>query len=224
MFEALQTQTIQPVPHPIPTKIKGLLLDDSQFDRQRIRRLSRKSDLPIVLDEIDSIEALPATLSSEQYDVILLDYRLPVGSGIQALELIKKDPRNRHAAKIMITGAGEVATAVEAMREGCHDYRSKDTLDVSQLHTSMTNALTISRERYQLERATAHQREVIKVGLASALQDKEVQASVAQLVRSEFEEHRKITAHFDSPRMSSEMDALVVELLRAEEDDEFIFH
>lgn len=224
MFEALQPETVNPIPLPMPKKIKVLLMDDSEFDRQRIRRLSLQSELPIELEEVDGLQGFEKALAKNQFDVLLLDYRLPVGSGIQALDLINKDARHRHAAKIMITGANEVDVAVQAMQEGCHDYLNKDALDVPKLHKSMTKAIAVSREWFEQEQKTAHQREVIKMGLASALKDSSVQETVSQLIRSEFAQQVARTSHFQSAATSSEMDALIVELFHQDDDDEFVFH
>lgn len=224
MFGTVPMMPTTPVPIPAPKQIKVLLLDDSNFDRERIRRLSRKTDLPIVLDEVGNIEEMAQRVRSEKYDVILLDYRLPVGSGLEALNHIKDNPHNRHAAKIMITGAGEVETAVQAMQGGCHDYLNKDNLDVHILRESVTNAMAMSQKLYQDELTIAHQREVITSGLASALQDKAVQASVALLLRSELDSQQKKVSVFETPGSSRELDALFIELNGRDEDDEFVFH
>lgn len=225
MFEAVQTYAFQPIPLPVPKQIRALLLDDSQFDRQRIRRLSHKSDLPIVLEEVDSLQDMYQALRGGQFDVMLLDYRLPVGSGIDALSVINQDPRHRHAAKIMITGAGEVDVAVQAMQEGCHDYLNKDALDVPTLHKSLTQAIAVSRQN---QKAEQDHREVFRHGLTTALKDQSVQAALAQMVRSELSFQQSQTsamqARFSSPQERSALDAMIVEFLQPEDEDEFRFH
>ena len=72
-----------------------------------------------------------AKLGSEQFDVALLDIRLP---GVSGMELLKK-LRSEHpeVIAIMITAVRDVDTAVEAMKLGAADYIVKpfslDTVD-----------------------------------------------------------------------------------------------
>ena len=137
----VQQEMITSHPQAIAHPIRTLLLDDSNFDRARIRRLSGKTDLPIELDEVDSIADMERAIRAAAYDLILIDYRLPVGDGLTALEAIQHTPLNRGAGTIMITGNAEVDTAVSAMRSGCHDFLSKDAITVEMLRNAMTNAI-----------------------------------------------------------------------------------
>jgi len=61
--------------------------------------------------------------STQDFDVILLDVRLPDGDGLTLLERFRD--RLQDVEVIMITGYAEVATAVEAMKMGAYDYITK---------------------------------------------------------------------------------------------------
>ncbi len=67
----------------------------------------------------DAMEAV----EQDQYDLVLMDVRMPGVDGITALREIK----HQHPAQqvMMMTGAREVEPAVEAMRLGAEDYVMK---------------------------------------------------------------------------------------------------
>jgi len=139
--------------------INALLLDDSKFDRRRIRRLSRDMGVAIQIDEVASIAALQEALDADSYDVVLLDYRLTEGDGLQALELVRAHPRNARSPAIMVTGGDDPSIAVQALRSGFSDYLSKaqltaETLRVSVLAAIEKAGLAESAERQRAETVT----------------------------------------------------------------------
>jgi len=82
-------------------------------------------------------EAL-AKLEAEDFDVVLLDIRLPGMSGMEVLREIWLNHTN--AATIMITAVNDVDTAVEAMKLGASDYLVKP-FDMDRVETSIRTAL-----------------------------------------------------------------------------------
>lgn len=215
MLEAAQTPSPFPTQLPVPREIRALLLDDSNFDRARIRRLSDRTNLSIRLDEADSIAQLDAAVARENYDLILIDYRLPVGDGMQALQHVLENDLNRNAGKIMITGNSARETVVEAMRGGCHDFLAKEEMDVEALRNAMLNALAAAQHRHDMTLYEAQQKELIRQGLVEAMQDREVQGNVISIVRSQFPQGEGNRYH------AADMDAL---LAAFSDEDEFIFH
>ncbi len=79
-----------------------------------------------------------AKLATENFDVVLLDIRLPGMSGMEVLREIWLDHGN--TATIMITAVNDVATAVEAMKLGASDYIVKP-FDLDRVVTSIRTAL-----------------------------------------------------------------------------------
>lgn len=204
------------------TRIKALLLDDSMFDRARIRRMSRKTELTLDLTEVGDIAELRQAIAREVFDLVFIDYRLPQGDGLDVLEYIKNSPLNSDAATIMITGNGDMETAVMAMRNGCHDFLTKDEMTADQLHLAMVGAMRSATEQRDLVAQTKHQREVISLGLKDALMDQEVQSSVVALFREEVEQAiARQSTPFHPAQDHSEMDALLATL---GDNDEFTFH
>ena len=204
---------------PLPRDIRTLLLDDSNFDRARIRRLSHKTDLCIHMDEVESIAAMDDAVSRENYDLILIDYRLPIGDGMEALDHLFKSDLNKGAGKIMITGEGARQTAMQAIRNGYHGFLTKAEMDAEGLRDAIINAVTLARQQQQLILQASQQREFIREGLVAALQDSEVQSNVVSLVRENRTEHRsdQIRSRFEA----AEIDQLLAGL---DDEDEFVFH
>lgn len=221
MLHTSSTSSSMPHPLPAPRDIRALLLDDSSFDRARIRRLSQKTKLSIELDEVDSIEQLDRAVAKADYDLILIDYRLPVGDGMEALDLILRNDLNRDAGKIMITGDGARQTVVQAMRSGCHDFLTKEEMDVEALRGAILNALNAAHARQTSLLHLEEQKEVIRQGLVAAMQDSEVQGNVVSLVQSQLR-HLGITP--DQARSGMAVEDLEALLADAGDRDRFTFH
>ncbi len=103
---------------------KILLVDDSEHDCFAYSRALQPYDYE-TFTATSMAEGLILAMR-ELPDVILLDYNLPDGDGfafIQALELQNPDFR---PAVIMVTGFGDQAVAVQAMKSGAVDYLIKD--------------------------------------------------------------------------------------------------
>lgn len=205
-----------------PKIVQTLLLDDSTFDRARIRRMSRNTRMLIELTEVSDIAGMKEAVATRAFDLILIDYRLPQGDGLEVLAHIQQSELNADVATIMITGEGDMETAVTAMRNGCHDFLTKDMMTAEQLRQSMQGAMITAQEHRDLAAQTAHQREVIRQGLTAALMDSEVQGTVVALFKEQFAE--AIAA--SRPPVFAAQDHSDLEALLATlgEDDDFIFN
>ena len=206
---------------PEPRGIHALLLDDSQFDRRRIRRLgARIDDLPMWLDEVGTLGEMEEALSRRAYDVILVDYRLAEGTGVQALRRISAMAKHSGAARIMITGNEDVGTAVEAMRCGCHDFIAKDDMNAERLRAAMLNAMALARRNVALQDQLVLRREALCEGVKMALQDTEVQDSIGAILRRQLSGLPPALPGGTAQTQSAELDAFVAGLGAS---DEFIF-
>ena len=135
--------------------ISALILDDSKFDRRRIRRMSRDMGLPMLLDEVASITALRRILDEESFDLIFLDYLLGEGDGLQALTLVQTHPAHRHCPVIMLAGGDDPDVAVQALRRGCSGYLSKAQLTAQGLRHAVVAAIDAAERAAQAERSSA---------------------------------------------------------------------
>ncbi len=100
--------------------IRVLLVEDDKFDRMAIERLVRKLELPYDLQMATSSVEARRLMSREPFDILVLDYLLGDGTGLDLLEEAGTTP------VIIVTGAGSEEVAVKAMRNGAYDYLIKD--------------------------------------------------------------------------------------------------
>ncbi|MDX2237998.1 MAG: ActR/PrrA/RegA family redox response regulator transcription factor [Hyphomonadaceae bacterium] len=98
-----------------------LLLDDDAAFRTRLGRalIGRGFDVTMTASVAEATEAANAAAPA----FAVLDLRLEDGSGLAVVEALRK---KREACKIvMLTGYGNIATAVAAVKAGAIDYLSK---------------------------------------------------------------------------------------------------
>lgn len=98
-------------------KAKILIVDDDKNILITLRRALEPFEYDIF--EADSGSSACAMIETQEYDCILLDYRLPDLDGLDILRKYKLEN------VIMITAHGTIDNAVEAMKLGCVDYLRK---------------------------------------------------------------------------------------------------
>lgn len=126
---------------------KILLVDDDRHTVKLFENLFRKRPqvLEVAADAADARRRFRGT----DYNLILMDQRLPDGSG---LDLIQEMRRERpHQIAIMITGYADVRDAVRAVREGLFDYLTKPFDDIDSLETSIDKALELDRAYREID-------------------------------------------------------------------------
>src|SRR5216117_2097306 len=102
-------------------------------------------------------------------DVVLLDLHLPDSSGLVVLERLRREG----AAVILLTGQGDIETAVKAMQLGAENFLTKpvDMTHLSAAIARVAEKVRLSRQNARL-RALAHQAEGIgSLGGSPAMQD-----------------------------------------------------
>ena len=116
--------------------------------------------------EADSLTALKDRLKKDRFDLILLDYHLGDGTGLQGVEIIRDDDVNCTAATVMITGTEQNDIAVQALKLGFTDYLTKDEIT----EQTLTRAAITALQKSQLARAMTAQ------GGSNALTNETVQS------------------------------------------------
>jgi sigma-B regulation protein RsbU (phosphoserine phosphatase) len=142
---------------PIPL----LVVEDSPNFAEILQRLlsTLGADLPFAPKWVDTAEKAIEEISRADYTLVLLDYKLPGANGLTVLTHIRSLPLPRQPAVIMLTGMGNEAVAVEAMKCGAKDYLSKDNLDMPSLLRAITSALERKRLEEQVARYSDEVRE-----------------------------------------------------------------
>jgi DNA-binding NtrC family response regulator len=94
--------------------IRVLVADDETKLRElMVRELARKGH---DVEGVGDGEAAVAALRDREYDVVILDMKMPRKEGIEVLRELQSFPE--HPQVIVMTGFQEVTTAVEAMKLG----------------------------------------------------------------------------------------------------------
>ncbi len=107
--------------------VRVLLVEDDAVDRLACRRvLAAQSDYAFEVVEADTARAGLSLAQSGLPELILLDYHLPDVDGLEFLAELAAGSGEITVPVIMLTGAQDVAVAVEAMRRGARDYLIKD--------------------------------------------------------------------------------------------------
>ncbi len=100
--------------------LKVLLLEDDAVDAERIKMLVSKNSLDYEITVVETCTEALEAIRAKDFDIALLDSRVPDGSGLDILTEMKNIPA------IIITGNGDVESAVRAMKSGASDYLVKD--------------------------------------------------------------------------------------------------
>jgi PAS domain S-box-containing protein len=141
-----------------------LIIDDSPEDRALYRRY-------LLLDQDYSYTILEASLGQQglelwhqhQPDAVLVDYRLPDLDGLEFLAQLQSSRPQSLLPVIMMTGQGNEAIAVQAMKVGAQDYLVKEQITPEGLCQAVNGALETVQLRTQLRQCTERERLVAQV-------------------------------------------------------------
>jgi len=117
---------------------KILIVEDEATIRRVLSKILLEENQNYQIEEAsDGLQALEK-IKKDDFDLILCDIKMPKLDGIELLEAVKK--YNPEISIIMISGHGDLDTAVHSMRLGAFDYISKPP-DLNRLLTAVRNAL-----------------------------------------------------------------------------------
>jgi PAS domain S-box-containing protein len=131
-----------------------LLIEDFAPDRELYRRaLLSDATATYRFIEADSVRSGLELCQTEAIDAILLDYLMPDADGLQFLELLQAQSNGSSPPVVMVTGEGDEAIAVSAMKLGVEDYLVKRLITPETLQMAIRSAIENAQLRRQLREA-----------------------------------------------------------------------
>lgn len=134
-----------------------LIVDDDNAQAEMVSEFLRISGYKDI-GHAPNIRSLWLKLKEQAYDIVLLDYKLPDGTGLDVLDEMKV--RGYQIPVVMVTGQGNERVAVQAIQRGAADYLLKGgeylvtlpsliykTINAHQLQLSVER--TLEQMRYQ---------------------------------------------------------------------------
>ena len=117
---------------------KILIIEDEEPIRRVLKRILQEENKDFSIEEAeDGAEGIKSLLGGE-YDLVLCDIKMPKKDGLEVLQEAKE--KGSPIPFIMLTGHGNIQTAVEAMKMGAYDFIPKPP-DLNRLLISVRNAL-----------------------------------------------------------------------------------
>ncbi|MDR9399893.1 MAG: sigma-54 dependent transcriptional regulator [Psychroflexus sp.] len=148
---------------------KVLIIEDEESIRRVLKKILQEEDQSHEIIEAEDGEKGVKAVNSINLDLILCDIKMPVKDGMEVLrEVIKSHPT---IPVVMISGHGDIQTAVECMKIGAFDYIEKPP-DLNRLLNTVRNALNnnkLQEENQQLKKKIARNYEMI--GDSEAISD-----------------------------------------------------
>jgi two-component system, NtrC family, nitrogen regulation response regulator NtrX len=142
-----------------------LVVDDETAIREAIKMTLEYEGYKV--DEARSGQDGLDKAGKTPYDVILLDIKMPVLDGIEVLENLKE--QKIHAPVVMVSGHGDVHTAVECTKRGAYDFLEKP-LNRDKLLLTVRNAVRQrSLEEENIELKEKAEKEYQLVGSSSGM-------------------------------------------------------
>ncbi len=120
--------------------MKVLIIDDERSIRNTLKDILSYEDYEIALAE-NGMEGIEAA-TNETFDAILCDIKMPQMDGLEVLSKLQEI--TPETPVIMISGHGNIDTAVESIKKGAFDFIEKP-LDLNRVLITLKNAMDKSK-------------------------------------------------------------------------------
>ena len=156
--------------------MKILIVDDNKEILFGLEKLLNEANFNTY--KATNLQDAKEFLEQYEYDLIILDWMLPDGSGVEFLETIRKEYLSTPV--LLLSSKGEITDKVEALDNGADDYLQKP----------FSNIELLARIRALLRRESAYKKstieiEILKVDLSA--HTVQVDDSPIELTKKEFE-------------------------------------
>lgn len=140
---------------------KILIIEDEAAIRRVLTKILTEENKAYQVEEAEDGLAGMEKIKDQDYDLVLCDIKMPKMDGVEVLEATKKI--KPEIPMVMISGHGDLDTAVNTMRLGAFDYISKPP-DLNRLLNTVRNALdrkNLVVENTRLKKKVSKQCEMI---------------------------------------------------------------
>lgn len=117
---------------------KILIIEDEAAIRRVLKKIISEESTSYEVEEAEDGLVGLEMIKDKDYDLVLCDIKMPKLDGVEVLEKVKK--LKPEVPMVMISGHGDLDTAVNTMRLGAFDYISKPP-DLNRLLNTVRNAL-----------------------------------------------------------------------------------
>jgi DNA-binding NtrC family response regulator len=153
-----------------------LIVDDEKTTREGLRAaLEERYDVYIAEDA----KAALNLLESENFDVMLTDFRLPNEDGMKLISRAKS--LSKPPVCILMTAYGSEELAVDAMKRGADDYIAKGRLQIDELEMRIARAL--KQLNLEVENVSLRKQLDSKFGLENIIGESPVMKEVFEVVQ-----------------------------------------
>ena len=178
---------------------KILIIEDEEPIRRDLLRILKDEDSSFEIHEASDGKKGLDLIKNDSYDLVLCDIKMPKVDGIELLQRTRKT--NSTIPFIMLTGHGNIETAVESMKLGAYDFISKPP-DLNRLINSVRNALEkkeLIAENKILRKKVAKKYEIIgnskSIMEIHAIIDKVANTEARVLITGESGTGKELVAH-----------------------------
>ena len=178
---------------------KILIIEDEEPIRRVLVRILSDEDSSFEIQEASDGKKGIDLIKKEPFDLVLCDIKMPKIDGIELLQRTRKI--NTSLPFIMLTGHGNIETAVESMKLGAYDFISKPP-DLNRLINSVRNALEkkeLVTENKLLRQKVAKKYEIIgkskPIMEIHSMVDKVAQTEARVLITGESGTGKELVAH-----------------------------
>jgi DNA-binding NtrC family response regulator len=153
-----------------------LIVDDEKPTREGLRAaLEERYDVYLAEDAPAAMQLL----ESENFDVMLTDFRLPNEDGMKLIARAKS--LSKPPICILMTAYGSEELAVDAMKRGVDDYVAKGRLQIDELEMRIARAL--KQQQLETENVSLRQQLDSKFGLENIVGESPVMQEIFEIVQ-----------------------------------------